>query len=256
MQSTALSFDLSSAEIESAASDIRDYLRDDRGIEASPDEIRRGMADVLKRRFEMFSDELVEIFTTPSREEAQELETAILHTPKIATPAPDVTYAPVFSGERTFSAKRLESMITYLVERGRYIYKTNLNKLLFYADLSAFYLRGQGMSGAVYLNRPFGPVADPTAALLDDMLSDGRLVSGERTKDLLPANGGDVDLSDDDKKILDWVLMTYGQMGAREISDYSHAEKAYANTRPNEPIAYAYAKFFKKLPPKDLLKQN
>jgi len=52
-----------------------------------------------------------------------------------------------------------------------------------------------------------------------------------------------------------WVLETYGNMSSGEISDLSHNELAYKFTRPNQPIAYEYAKFFKYRPPSDLLNQ-
>jgi hypothetical protein len=42
-------------------------------------------------------------------------------------------------------------------------------------------------------------------------------------------------------------------MGAGEISELSHQERAYANTNPNESIAYEYAQFLKHLPPSTLL---
>jgi hypothetical protein len=54
-------------------------------------------------------------------------------------------------------------------------------------------------------------------------------------------------------RILDWVTDTYAAMTATEISDLSHHEKAYQNTKPNEPIAYAYSRFLQNLPPKTLL---
>ena len=55
------------------------------------------------------------------------------------------------------------------------------------------------------------------------------------------------------KKVLDWVSDTYGKMSASEISEFSHLEMAYKFTEPNEPIAYEYGKFFKKLPPRSLV---
>jgi hypothetical protein len=40
-------------------------------------------------------------------------------------------------------------------------------------------------------------------------------------------------------------------MGAGELSELSHRERAYKDTRPLEPIAYEYAKFLRKLPAKE-----
>ena len=59
-----------------------------------------------------------------------------------------------------------------------------------------------------------------------------------------------LDLDADEIALIDWVLDTYGDMSPTQISDVSHAEKAYRFTRPQEPIAYEYAKFFERLPEK------
>lgn len=159
----------------------------------------------------------------------------------------------VFSGQRAYSAEKLGAMMEYILSKGRTVYKTNLNKLLFYSDLTAFYLRGAGMSGSVYLNRPYGPVADPAAEVLDDLIRTGRVTIAERTKHFV-TKGGSIELLDEDEiKVIDWVLETYGEMGAGQISELSHTERAYKDTKANEPIAYAYAQFLRYLPEKTIL---
>lgn len=258
MNSNDLVFDLSARSIDKVVGDVRQFLRDERGIDVPQNRIREGMADVLYRKFDILAEDLGEIFTSPQREEVRELEQILLaqttpHGVEVAEPvtSPEAT---VFSGQRAYSEEKLGAMIEYILGKGRLVYKTNLNKLLFYADMTAFYLRGAGMSGAVYLNRPYGPVADPTADVLDDLIQNGRVTVAERTKHFVTAGGVPESLDEAEVKVLDWVLDTYGEMGAREISDLSHEERAYKDTRPNEPIAYAYSQFFKHLPSKELLK--
>ena len=80
-----------------------------------------------------------------------------------------------------------------------------------------------------------------------------KVVPGTQTLEAGDPAAAEQILTDDERRLLDWVAMTYGQMSASEISDFSHREMAYKFTEPNEPIAYAYSKFFKHLPPKDLL---
>jgi uncharacterized phage-associated protein len=170
----------------------------------------------------------------------------------------DLGEASVFNGQRSFSRNKLGSMVRYLTSKGYDVYKTQLNKLLFYADLAYFDLTGVGISGAVYRNRPFGPVADPVEDLLKELDAKGQLnvitrpdQLGQRiTAEMDPAND---ELASDERRILDWVLETYGKMKSGEISDLSHNELAYKFTKPNQPIAYEYAKFFKHRPPNDLL---
>ncbi|NOT47280.1 MAG: SocA family protein [Acidobacteria bacterium] len=258
-----LVFDLSARSIDKVVGDVRRFLKDERGLDVPQNRIREGMADVLYRKFDLLVEDLGEIFTSPQREEVRELEHILLnslpvgHSAAAVQPAleksPEVS---VFSGERAFSGEKLAAMMEYILSKGRNVYKTNLNKLLFYSDMTAFYLRGVGMSGSVYLNRPFGPVADPAADVLEDLIESGCVTIAERTKHFEASAVPSQLLDDGDVKVLDWVLDNYGEMGAAEISELSHTERAYKDTRPNEPIAYKYAQFFHTLPPETLLKVN
>lgn len=259
MKSTDPVLDLLSRSIHRSAADVRRFLLEERGLDIPPNLVREGMAEVLYRRIDDLAEDLAAIFTSPDRAEFHELERSLLKnaaSPEPVAVAEAAVEASVFSGQRAFSVGKMEAMIQYLLGRGRAIYKTNLNKLLFYSDFTAYYLRGSGISGAVYLNRPYGPVADPAAEVLDDLVEQGRVTVAERTKHFVAASDVPANLDDEDLRILDWVLETYGDMGAREISDHSHDERAYRDTRPNEPIAYRYSQYFRHLPPKNLLTEG
>lgn len=250
---------LSARNIDSVVGDVRRFLKDERGLERSHNLIREGIASVLYSKFDLLAEDLREMFTSPQRDEVKELERILVSASAAErTPARQeavqAAEQSVFNGQRTYSAEKLGAMMEYILSKGRTVYKTNLNKLLFYADLTAFYLRGTGMSGAVYLNRPYGPVADPAAEVLEDLIQSGRVTIAERTKHFVTAGAPLEVLEDEEIKVLDWILDTYGEMGAGEISEMSHAERAYKDTKANEPIAYAYAQFLQNLPEKALLK--
>ncbi|MEO7674849.1 MAG: Panacea domain-containing protein [Pyrinomonadaceae bacterium] len=256
MNKNNLILDLSARKIDSIVGDVRQFLRTERGIERPDNAIREGIADVLYSKLDLLTEDLREMFTSPQREEVRELERRLVSETAASVSMEEevvTAMAGVFSGHKDYSAEKLGAMMEYLLSKGRSIYKTNLNKLLFYADLTAYYLRGAGMSGALYLNRPYGPVADPAAEVLDDLIQSGRVTIAERTKHF-ETTGGSLKLLDDEEiKVLDWVIDTYGEMGAGEISDLSHTERAYKDTKANEPIAYAYAQFLRHLPAKTLL---
>ena len=258
MNKNDLVLNLSARSIDGVVDDVRQFLKNERGLEVPDNLIREGMAGVLYSKFDLLAEDLREMFTSPQRDEVKALE-RILASSSGAVRMPMRIEAAqgaeqsVFSGQRAFSAEKLGAMMEYILSKGRTVYKTNLNKLLFYSDLTAFYLRGAGMSGAVYLNRPYGPVADVAADVLDDLIQAGRVTIAERTKHF-ETTGGSADLLDPDEvKVMDWVLDTYGAMGAGEISELSHTERAYKDTKPNEPIAYAYAQFLQTVPEKTFL---
>jgi len=215
-------------------------------------------------RLERLEESLLEMLTSPARPEFHELAAFIQQRKPLSdavAAAEEMVYLAeefndesVFEGLRPFSKPKMAAMIEYLTGKGHYVYKTSLNKLLFYSDLTHFYLRGMGMSGATYYNRPFGPVAEPASLVLNELINAGQITVEPRTKTLRAAEGVDTGvLSAEEKKTLDWVAATYGKMGASEISELSHREMAYKYTEPNERIAYAYGKFLKQLPPKNLL---
>lgn len=259
MDRNDLVFDLSARKIDEAVADVRQFLKQERGLDVPPNRIREGMADVLYRKFDLLAEDLADMFTSPHREEVRELEKVLLGQPgrlqaRESAPIPQTApAAAVFSGKREFSAGKLAAMMEHILGSGRMIYKTSLNKLLFYSDLTAYYLRGSGISGAVYVNRPYGPVSDSAADILDGLIAEGRVTVAGRTKHFVASGTKQTGLEPGEIKVLDWVLDNYGELGAREISDLSHEERAYRDTKPNEPIAYAYAQFLRRLPPRDLL---
>jgi len=240
---------------------IQAWFKRERSVDYPSTAIESALETWLERQYDGLMESLPELLTSPHLAEAQEFQRileqeyadsklagAVEHVPVHAQ------LNPVFSGGRAFSKEKLGAMMAYIASKGHDIYRTNLNKLLFYSDMTAYYLRGQGISGALYLNMPYGPVPEGVDEVANELASTGvisrmsapefgsaaqRIVKGEQ-----PAP----DLTPDEIATVDWVLSTYGNMSASEISEYSHKEKAYKFTRPLEPIAYEYAKFFQKLP--------
>lgn len=209
---------------------------------------------------------MLEMLTTPGRREFEELGNLLERNAAVANAAFEVEESiyvaqehgdeTLFEGFRPYSKAKMAAMIEYLTGKGNLVYKTSLNKLLFYSDLTMFYMRGHGISGAVYYNRPFGPVADPAEPILNELIAGQHVNVSPLTKTLEAASTEHTDiLTDEERRLLDWVGLTYGHMGAGQISEHSHNEMAYRYTEPNEKIAYAYGKFFKHLPPKSLLEQ-
>ena len=254
-------------------SNIQAYFEKETGVKYPAGVVNDALETWMERRFDSMLEELGEVITSPHLAESQnfrqileermEVESASQPAARAASasavsaPAPDVS-VNIFTGSRAYSPEKLGAMIEYIAAKGRDIYKTNLNKLLFYGDLSYYYLYGRGISGATYVNMPYGPVPDSVETVIDDLAAAHRVLKvdvpdrGTNAQMIKPAQDDTVkaELDPSEMELLDWVLDTYGDMTPGQITDYSHAEKAYKFTRPLEPIAYEYAKFFAKLPPK------
>lgn len=245
------------------AGDVQAAIARERGEEYDTRLIEDSMQRCLEYKLDVIEENMHELFTSPGTHEFAQLET-LLEQSKLEQRAILVGEATelaqqfgddsVFTGRRIFAKTKMAAMIEYLTAKGDHVYKTSLNKLLFYSDLTNYYLLGQGISGAVYYNRRFGPVADQAASILSELIRTDRV----RVEPRLQTLGATVPSDDNllnaqERAVLDWVAVTYGKMNASEISEFSHLEMAYRFTEPNEPIAYEYAKFFKTLPPKSLI---
>lgn len=244
---------------------IRSHLDREFGEQYSTAEVETALATWLERRVDLVLEGVTEVLTRPGSDEALEFARILTADAPVKAVVSEAAQAsvdelhPVFVGYREFSPDRLAAMMGYLAGKGIELYKTKLNKLLFYADLSGFHLTGRGLSGAQYVNLPYGPVPDRFEEMIDHAVDKGMIESAgvtgkEPTVRVIKQGAHLPDILDDtDRRILDWITETYGYLSTAEITDLSHEEKAYKNTRGGERIAYAYAKFLKHLPPEDLL---
>lgn len=253
-----------SAKIDAIVGKVQQAFERETGEFYEPQLIKDSLTTCVADKLGRIEDEMLEMFTSPGRREFEQLSNLLEQNAAVANAAVEVEEMvyiaqehgdeSVFEGFKPYSRDKMAAMIEYLTGKGNLVYKTSLNKLLFYSDLTMFYLRNHGMSGAVYYNRPFGPVADEAESILNELVAKESIEIAPLTKTLKARTSGSTGiLSQEEKKVLDWVAQTYGNMRAGEISEHSHREMAYKFTEPNEKIAYAYGKFFKHLPPKGLL---
>ena len=175
-------------------------MRREKGEDYDPRLIEDSLRFCVANELDRLEESMLEMFTTPGRREFEELA-GILEknsvVSKAAVEVEEMVYlaeefgdTSLFEGFRPFSKTKMAAMIEYLTGKGHHVYKTSLNKLLFYSDLTYFYLRSQGMSGAVYHNRPFGPVADPAETILTELISTERINVAARTKTFEAAGRG------------------------------------------------------------------
>jgi uncharacterized phage-associated protein len=234
---------------------LKEYFADEHGREIPTAVLAASVNEWLVRHFDAVTDDLFETLATPRNDAAHQfrrmIDKAVGDEVAFELPHLQTAEADVFSGHRPFSFEKLAAMTAYIASRGRDIYKTKLNKLLFYSDFVHFYDHGTSISGARYVHLPFGPVPDRYEGLLAKLSATGMIrVEKGQGHELIKASSEPVTdvLTNEERGSLDWVLDTYGALSASAISERSHREMAYKYTRPGEAIAYEYAKFFEKLP--------
>lgn len=154
----------------------------------------------------------------------------------------------IYNGQREINLKRVLNAVKILCYR-KNVYKTRLNKLLFYADFKHYQLQGQGITGLCYAHLPFGPTADRYEVILqrlsnlDDTLvmqADPSIESGGEffSYEQEPDRGL---FSFSELQVLIEVDAFFKSFTISAITNYSHEEDGYLRTKNGELISYEYA---------------
>jgi len=158
---------------------------------------------------------------------------------------------PIMSGNRSFDLERFESVILFFCGKLDRVYKTSLNKLLWYYDFITFRHFNQSATGSSYVHLPLGPVPDNYDFFIADLIRKGALEANETVFDVGKGVAGEwfkalqepnLNLfSEGELRLLNLVAERLGDVGAREISDLSHNEEGYIKTKKGEFISYEWA---------------
>ena len=154
----------------------------------------------------------------------------------------------LFCGYSQFDVDKLFKMMKFF-SFNKQVFKTKLNKLLFYADFKHFKDYGTSISGARYAHGTFGPVPDKhdtwfaAASQWSGEISSGEIDFPEYVGEYYTSFEYDLKLlSPSEIRILHVVDEFFRDFNAWQISEYSHKEKGYKATRQGEIISYEYAR--------------
>jgi len=155
--------------------------------------------------------------------------------------------ADEFSGFRAFDEDRFAEMVVYFAGTSG-VFRTKLNKLLFYADFLSFKQSAVSISGAPYLAFQRGPVPYHYDWITDDLEQLGELqttewASGEKSGEIISAlRPVEVSVfSEPERRVLEFVRAHFAHATSKELTELSHAEAAYAETAPRQMISYRWA---------------
>lgn len=149
------------------------------------------------------------------------------------------------TGMRAFDSDRMRETVVYLARHVHDLYRTKLNKVLFYLDFAAYRDGGEGFTGLRYAKAPFGPVPDQfellVAGLVDDEAlalreqGDGQVIVAGRAEDPICFSASDLSL-------LDAVCsFANGFASTSALSEFSHGERGWRETEVGGIISYEYA---------------
>lgn len=155
-----------------------------------------------------------------------------------------------FVGYTEFDLDKIKNIILYFICSQTNIFKTKLNKLLWYSDFLYFKKYAVSITGNSYIHAPFGPVFNGYELILGAMLLDNLIdkeeinfeenISGELLK---PMDKCDICvISKAEKEVIDCVMEHFKNYSCKQISDFSHNEKPYKETKEGEKISYHLAK--------------
>jgi len=152
-----------------------------------------------------------------------------------------------FTGEASFNVDKFKAVCLYFAKGG--VWKTKLNKLLFYSDFLCYGKKQRPITGCRYAAADYGPVPDNFQLLYSLFVSSNLLRLEERSFE----NGsvGDMfyaveafqkDLFDKTElDILTRVQDAFHNFTSKQITEWSHREEAYTATMIGKLISYRHA---------------
>lgn len=149
-----------------------------------------------------------------------------------------------------FRYEKFIDMVLFFVNNNKCLLKTKLMKLLNYSDMIFYKEYGDSISGLRYVHYYYGPVPEDIDFLISKLIED-KIVDIK-----VKYNGGFEShvitaceplrissLTDDEFKVITEVNSFFRDFNSSEISEYSHKEVGYINTKHGEIISYDYARY-------------
>ena len=153
------------------------------------------------------------------------------------------------NGYRAFDYDKICAMVLFFANKSPELLKTKLMKLLNYSDMIFYKENGISISGLRYAHFPYGPVPENFDILLGTMAADHIAHievfydNGYEKHQVVPEKEMPKNvLAEEELDVMNRIYKKFEKFGSAEISNYSHKEKGYVETKKGEIISYAYAK--------------
>lgn len=156
-----------------------------------------------------------------------------------------------FNGFRKFDVERLTNLIGYLSDQVK-LFKTGLNKYLWYIDFQNFKESTRSITGLRYMKDKFGPVIEDSRyndilnhfndKFIKDEYEDGDSI---KTSIISKKNYDLSIFKETELKVINSVIKTFKSMNSKELSELSHQEDAWVFSDDKQLISYEYAQSIK-----------
>lgn len=163
----------------------------------------------------------------------------------------DKVFPSKHNGYRQPDFAKIAAIIAFFQVSGKTaLFKTKLNKLLFYTDFNAYRLTGYSITGLEYRAIQFGPVPSQFQKMYVNLSEQGHIsieeqyfgngAYGDEIKAIIPFD--QALFSQHEMEVLQFVAKHFGRLSTDEIVKLSHEEAGwYDNAEQKALINYRYA---------------
>lgn len=145
------------------------------------------------------------------------------------------------NGFRSFSKERVAAVVCELAARCKHLYKTKLQKAMFFVDFLCYARTSRSMTGLAYAHADYGPVMDGRDRIVAELQDGGfvELVEKGWGEVVVPTQCPKGVLSEDEVRLVDEVAdFVNSFQTSKEISSFSHELDAWSDTDNGQLIEY------------------
>lgn len=145
------------------------------------------------------------------------------------------------NGFRSFNMERVASVVCELAARCKDLYKTKLQKAMFFTDFLCYARTSRSMTGLAYAHANYGPVMDDRDRIVAALEDAGFIELAEKGwgEVVVPARCPEGVLSEDEVRLVDEVADFVNTFETpKEISSFSHELDAWSDSDSGQFIEY------------------
>ena len=145
------------------------------------------------------------------------------------------------NGFRSFSMERVAAVACELAARCKDLYKTKLQKAMFFTDFLCYARTSRSMTGLAYAHADYGPVMDDRNRIIAELQDAGFVELMEKNwgEVVVSAHRPEGVLSEDEVQLVDEVAAFVNTFEtSKEISSFSHELDAWSDTDGGQFIEY------------------